>query len=303
MKRWNGWGNTATIYPLADSARKYLIGIVGEGRSIKDAEKTDVMNSIPPGRLPDHSLINTSSEERLMHSRGQSLPDWVSMRHGISQVFTDGVAYPDNEQQVVELLRLAEKQHFSIIPFGGGSSVLGHVNPMGEVPSLTLDMGRMDRILYLDKISRTAKIQAGAAGPAIEADLNTSGYTLGHFPQSFEYSTLGGWVATRSVGQQSYRYGRIDEMLLGCEVETPAGTLTLPAIPASAAGPDLRHSILGSEGRPGSDHPRHRTCPPAARGGAFLFCLFPGLAKRRRCCQGNSSEQAGCIHAAPGRQR
>lgn len=252
MKRWNGWGSTETDYPLADSARKFLAGVVGEGQQIPDASFQEVLSSVPPGgRLPPHPLINAAPEERLTHSRGQSLPDWLDLRHGQVSHFTDGVAYPEDRQQVAELIRYARKERISLISYGGGSSVLGHINPEGDRPALTMDLGRMNRLLELDDTGHSAKIEAGAAGPHIEAELGKRGYTLGHFPQSFEYSTLGGWIATRSVGQQSYRYGRVDEMLLGCEMETTSGAFDLPPIPASAAGQDLRQVVLGSEGRLG----------------------------------------------------
>jgi alkyldihydroxyacetonephosphate synthase len=251
LKRWNGWGNSEKTYPLAESAAKYLSNIVGDGQIIADAGLEDVNRKVPPSRLPHHVLINESAEERVTHSRGQSLPDWVALRHGRIPVFTDGVAYPEDREQVTDLLQMARRHHFVVIPYGGGSSVIGHINPIGGQPVLTLDMGRMNRLMDVDQVSRTARFEAGASGPQIEAELNKQGYTLGHFPQSFEYSTLGGWVATRSVGQQSYRYGRIDEMLLGCEMQTPHGPFDLPAIPASAAGPDLRQVVLGSEGRLG----------------------------------------------------
>lgn len=251
MKRWNGWGNTATTYPLAESARVYLITMVGEGRIIPDAPYEEVLKGVPTSKIHDHLLVKTSAEERLMHACGQSLPDWVALRHGTIPVFPAGVAYPENRGQVSDLLVYAKKQRLSVIPYGGGSSVLSHINPLNGWPVLTMDLTRMNRIQELDEVSRTATIEAGAAGPHIEAELNQQGYTLGHFPQSFEYSTLGGWIATRSVGQQSYRYGRIDEMLIGCEMETPRGVYDIPAIPASAAGPDLRHMVLGSEGRMG----------------------------------------------------
>jgi alkyldihydroxyacetonephosphate synthase len=114
-----------------------------------------------------------------------------------------------------------------------------------------MDMGRMDKLLDLDKVSHLATIQAGANGPQIEEQLKNLRYTLGHFPQSFELSTLGGWIATRSSGQQSYHYGRIENLFAGGTLETPQGTLELPPLPASAAGPDIRQMILGSEGRMG----------------------------------------------------
>jgi len=130
--------------------------------------------------------------------------------------------------------------------------VVGHINPLpGDAPVLTLDMSRLNRLLDWDETSHLATFEAGASGPEIEKQLNTHGCTLGHFPQSFELSTLGGWVVTRSSGQQSYHYGRIENLFAGGHVETPIGALDLPVHPASAAGPDLKQGLLGSEGRLG----------------------------------------------------
>ena len=137
-----------------------------------------------------------------------------------------------------------------VIPYGGGTSVAGHVTP-GESarPILTLALSRMDTLLDLDATSQIATFGPGTKGPDVEAQLKPHGFVLGHYPQSFELSTIGGWVATRSSGQQSWRYGRIEQMFAGCTLETFEGTLDIPTIPASSAGPDLREVIMGSEGR------------------------------------------------------
>jgi alkyldihydroxyacetonephosphate synthase len=128
--------------------------------------------------------------------------------------------------------------------------VAGHINPQaGERPVLTLSLERMSRLLELDEESQIATFGPGASGPQVESQLRARGYTLGHFPQSWELSTLGGWVASRSSGQQSLRYGRIEQLFAGGTLETFAGSMELPTFPASAAGPDLRELVLGSEGR------------------------------------------------------
>jgi alkyldihydroxyacetonephosphate synthase len=153
---------------------------------------------------------------------------------------------------VSELLRYAADNGISVIPYGGGTSVAGHINPEpGERAVLTIDMGRMNELIHLDKDSQLATFGAGTPGPLIEAQLQREGYTLGHYPQSWELSTIGGWVASRSSGQQSLRYGRIEQLFAGGSVETPVGRLEIPTIPASSAGPDIREMILGSEGRMG----------------------------------------------------
>jgi alkyldihydroxyacetonephosphate synthase len=252
MKRWNGWGNTATTYPVPESALAYLRGLLGELSAWPDASQDDILPGVPPSRLPAHPLVDTAAPTRLLHARGQSLPDWVALRSGRIPAFPDGVACPTSEDQVPDLLAFARRAGASVIPYGGGSSVVGHINPItSDLPVLTVDMSRLDKLLELDETSRVATFEAGVTGPALESQLAQRGYTLGHYPQSHECSTLGGWIAARSSGQQSYYYGRIENLFAGGRVETPAGRLELPHFPASAAGPDVREMVLGSEGRAG----------------------------------------------------
>jgi len=252
MKRWRGWGDDATTYPLPIEALPYLIEHVGQPSPRKDITREELLKKVPRSHLKPSGLIKTDPFERLIHARGQSLADWVAMYSGKIEAYPDGVAYPESEADVRELIKTARQKGFRLIPYGGGSSVLGHVNAhKKDGPVVTVDMTRMSRLVSLDETSRTAVIECGAAGPAIEAILNKRGYRLGHFPQSFEFSTLGGWIATRSTGQQSYYYGRIEPLFLGGHLESPAGSLDLPVFPASAAGPDIKQILLGSEGRMG----------------------------------------------------
>lgn len=252
MRRWNGWGEETTTFPLSHDAHRYLVEKIGEGRALPDANLDEVLKKVSESRLPDHPLVSKGPEERVRHARGQSLPDWLALRSGNLGALPDGVAYPITKEDVKALIQYAKETGAVIIPYGGGTSVVGHVTPeRSEKPVLTMDMGRMNRLISLDKESQIATFGAGAAGPDVESQLRARGYTLGHFPQSFEYSTLGGWIATRSSGQQSLRYGRIEQLFAGGQVETPVGTLQIPTFPASAAGPDLREVTLGSEGRLG----------------------------------------------------
>lgn len=252
MKRWNGWGNTATIYPLPASGRVYLQDHLGEFSGLPDALLEDILPTVPASRLPAHKLVRMDARERLFHSRGQSLPDWVALRSGCIPAFPDGVTYPRTEEDVVDVLAYARRIGAHVIPYGGGTSVVGHINPIkGDAPVLSVDMSAMDHLLSLDEVSRVAVFESGVTGPALEAELAGRGYTLGHFPQSHEYSTLGGWIAARSSGQQSYYYGRIESLFAGGRLETPLGRLDLPHFPASAAGPDVKEMVLGSEGRIG----------------------------------------------------
>jgi alkyldihydroxyacetonephosphate synthase len=250
MRRWNGWGYSHIDYPLPDRSFSFLQGRVGPGSSPHDADLDEVLAAVPASRLPDHDLISKESLERLRHARGQSLPDWIALRSGQIPHFPDGVASPLRDEHVQDLLRFAAKQKIKLIPYGGGTSVVGHITAQADDrPILTVDMRRLNQLRHLDSFNLLATFGAGVQGPDLEAQLRAQGYTLGHFPQSFELSTLGGWIATRSSGQQSLGYGRIEQLFAGGILESPAGSLTLPPFPASAAGPDLRQVVLGSEGR------------------------------------------------------
>jgi len=252
MRRWNGWGDEHNDFPLKPSARQFLQDLVGAGKQLPDATLADVMAKVPASRLPQHPLIATDAETRVRHARGQSLPDWLAVRSGEIGVFPDGVAFPETTAQVRELLQFAKQHSVHVIPYGGGSSVVGHINPLaGAAPVLTISLANLNRLLQLDRMSQIATFGAGTPGPLVESQLKPMGFTLGHFPQSWELSTVGGWVASRSSGQQSLRYGRIEQLFAGGSVETTEGTLDIPTIPASSAGPDVREMLLGSEGRMG----------------------------------------------------
>lgn len=252
MRRWNGWGDDTTDYPAPAGASAFLEALVGPGTPPRDAKLADVVGEVPASRLLDHPLITKDPLQRLRHARGQSLPDWLALRSGRIEAIPDGVSYPLTEADVQELIDFVASTGTSLIPYGGGTSVVGHINPLpGDTPVLTVDMGRMNRLVRFDETSNLATFEAGIAGPDLEAQLRSRGYTLGHFPQSFEFSTLGGWIATRSSGQQSLCYGRIEDLFAGGRLQTPAGSVVLPPFPASAAGPDLRQLVLGSEGRLG----------------------------------------------------
>ncbi|HQE91466.1 MAG TPA: FAD-binding oxidoreductase [Anaerolineae bacterium] len=279
MRRWNGWGDDSFIYPLPEGAFTFLEQAVGPGVVTPDATLADVLAQVPPSRLPAHPLIHTEAEARLRHARGHSLPDWIALKSGTIGVFPDGVAYPTTDEEVRELLRYARAAGVCLIPYGGGTSVVGQINPLpGDTPILTVDMSRMCRLRAFDAIGQLATFEAGVAGPDLEAHLRAHGCTLGHYPQSFEYSTLGGWIAARSSGQQSLGYGRIEKLFAGGRIETPLGTWHIPAnVPASAAGPDLRECVLGSEGRLGlitTATVRVSPLPEREEFHAFFFSTF-----------------------------
>ncbi len=252
MIRYNGWGDTSVCLNVADQGASLLRELLGPGQPAEDCPLEKILEQVGPSRLPEHPLISTDAMDRFVRSHGQSLPDWIGMRNGTIENYPDGVAFPASDSDVEEIMEYAEKNDCMVMPYGGGTSVVGHLTtPKSDRPVLSLSMERMDRLISLDRYSSLATFGAGIRGGDLEAHLRASGYTLGHYPQSFEYSTLGGWVVTRSSGQQSMKYGRIDQLFAGGDLVTPRGTISLPPHPASGAGPDLRQVVLGSEGRMG----------------------------------------------------
>jgi alkyldihydroxyacetonephosphate synthase len=256
MRRWNGWGDDTIEFALNEDALGFLAERIGGGTAFPDAAFEQACAQIAPSRLavpePLHRLIDTTPAVRLRNALGQSLPDWLRLRYGVIDTAPDGVAYPESVQEVRDLLAYAKEHNVVLIPQGGGTSVAGHLTaPAGARAVLSVNLTRLRQLHNLDKTSQLATFGAGVLGPDLEAQLRAHGYTLGHFPQSFEYASLGGWIVTRSSGQQSLRYGRIEQLFKGGSMETPAGTLDIPTFPASAAGTDLREMVLGSEGRMG----------------------------------------------------
>lgn len=281
MRRWNGWGEESIAVKLSPDAIAYLAQRIGPGTAQVDAGFEQACAALLPGRLPAHHLLDADPAVRARHALGHSLPDWLHLRHGRLGNVPDAVAFPETSSQVRELLALAEHIDAIVIPYGGGTSMAGQLGIYDCVhaalrPVLSVDMSRLRSLVSLDREALLACFGAGITGPDLESQLRSHGYTLGHFPQSFEYSTLGGWIATRASGQQSLRYGRIEALFAGGRIETPAGTLDIPTVPASSAGLDLREMVLGSEGRLGivthasvriSRLPEHE---------AFHAIFFPG---------------------------
>lgn len=284
MRRWNGWGDDRITYPVPAGAIEKLAHWVGPGTPPDDVTLADVTAQVPPSRLPEHPLVDRERLGRVRHARGQSLSDWVALRSGRVETFPDGVAHPRNDEDVRTLINYAKETGALLIPYGGGTSVVGHVNPLpGDAPVLTVSLGHLSRLRRFDQESLLATFGAGVAGPELEAQLRAHGCTLGHFPQSFAYSTLGGWVATRSSGQQSLGYGRIDDLFVGGRLEAPAGSLALPAtFPASAAGPDLRRLVLGSEGRLGILTEATVRASPLPEAEEFRAIFFPDFESGRQ---------------------
>ncbi|MEE2776882.1 MAG: FAD-binding oxidoreductase [Acidobacteriota bacterium] len=215
-------------------------------------------------------LCTTEPWDRLVHSYGRSFPDQVRVYRREFPNPPDVVAYPKSEEQVGQFLDWADTAGAAAIPFGGGSSVCGGVEPAvgDDYPAtVSIDLARLDRVLEIDRTSRAARIQAGVRGPDLEAQLKPHGYTLRHFPQSFEHSTLGGWIATRSGGHFATLYTHIDDFVESTRTVTPAGIMESRRLPGSGAGPSPDRMMIGSEGTLGiiteawmrvQDRPVHR---------------------------------------------
>jgi alkyldihydroxyacetonephosphate synthase len=254
VRRWNGWiDDDAALPVVAPAALRLLEAEVGPGTPSRDATLGDVAEGLEPSRLEADPRWSTDPVDRVRHARGQSLPDWVALRSGRLGRAPDGIARPGTADDVQDLLSTACRGGLSLIPFGGGTSVVGGVtpDPDDERPVVTVATERLSGMQGLDETSGLATFGSGTLGPDVEASLAPHRLTLGHFPQSWERSTVGGWVAARSAGQQSLGFGRIEALFAGGRLEAPAGTVELPPLPASAAGPDLRELVLGSEGRLG----------------------------------------------------
>ncbi|MFI6433063.1 FAD-binding oxidoreductase [Rhodococcus oryzae] len=194
--------------------------------------------------------VRTDDATRLRHAGGKSTPDLLRRKDTEPQDAPDAVVLPGSHDEVLALLRYCAAESIAVVPFGGGTSVVGGVDPArgGFREVIALDLRRLDALLELDTVSGIATLQAGVTGPQAEQLLGTHGFSLGHFPQSFQFATIGGFAATRSSGQASAGYGRFDDMVQRIRVATPTGDLDLGRAPASAAGPDLRELFVGSEG-------------------------------------------------------
>jgi alkyldihydroxyacetonephosphate synthase len=293
---WNGWGDPARRPGLTEPVRAFLDRrfrglLVPPPPPVTLEEVQLAPSALSPEvreRIAAIATVSEDREARVAHARGKSYRDLVRIRSGDATGAPDAVVSVTRPAQVEELLQLCTQERIAVVPFGGGTSVVGGVEPLrgGFAALIALDLTGLDRLINLDIVSRTATLQPGLRGPQAEALLAARGYTLGHFPQSYELATIGGYAATRSAGQASTGYGRSDELVVGLTVATPSGTLRLGRAPRSAAGPDLRQLMLGSEGAFGviTDVTMAvRETPPYKRYEAWFFPSFSaGLEALRR---------------------
>ena len=258
--KWWGWGDPDHQASLPEPALAALRSELGaEDRRLTVPSLEEI--TLPEGalkkklrtRLADALGTHWVKDDRLTlvtHAAGKSYPDLLEMRSGSLTHVPDAVVYPGDAGEVRTVLQACADEGVAVVPFGGGTSVVGGVKPLrdGHEAVISLDLGRIAHVHGVDKRSLTAVLGAGLRGPAVESALASHGLTLGHYPQSWEYATVGGWVATRSAGQASTGYGAIDKVVSGLQCVTPGGDIALAPIPATAAGPGLRQLLVGSEG-------------------------------------------------------
>ncbi len=318
--KWWGWGQEDVFFshedkpelrPLFQDKLDLDVSTPGDTPAIA-FEDLDIAQPTLPAELKSaleaavgDEHVSTDPLDRVVHTRGKSVRDLVRQRRGDLPRMPDVVVRPADEAQVEAVMRAALDADAVIIPFGGGSSISGSVEaqPGERRPVLSLDMSRLDRVLGIDQSARLARVQAGVFGPELERQLNERGYTFGHFPDSFTHSTLGGWIATRSSGMQSDRYGDIADLTRGMRVVTPTGILHVRPVPSTSTGPSVREMVLGSEGRLGviteaTVHVRRRPAQRKILG--YLFPTWPdGLAAVRDIAASEAAPSVTRVSDAP----
>src|SRR5258705_9461219 len=260
MSLWYGWGDAADAMSLPPSVAGRLEQAFGvkpgsapvpsldrvrlPATTLDAAVRTQLVAAVGQANLRD------SDSDRIRHTRGKSTMDLLRLRAGEADDAPDAVVLPGSNDEVAAVLEICARNRVAVVPFGGGTSVVGGLAPARAsfAAVIALDLGRLDRLVSVDQVSRIAVLEPGLRGPKADELLAEHGLRLGHFPQSYEYASIGGFAATRSSGQFSAGYGRFDEMVVGLRAATPAGTLEAGRAPRSAAGPDLRQLLLGSEG-------------------------------------------------------
>ncbi len=298
--RWWGWGTDADAGALPAHALEMLRGELGIGGEVRGPVGLEDVELAEPAlseraldRLRGTAEVRTDREARILHAAGKGYPDLVRLRAGRPAGAPDAVVRPRAPGAVAGVLEACAAERVAVVPFGGGTSVVGGVAPLrgGFAAVVSLDLGGLDTLVAVDERSQTATARAGLGVRELEGALRARGLTLGHFPQSFEYVTVGGSVATRSAGQASTGYGRIDDQVLGLRCAAPAGELAPLVVPGTAAGPDLRELLVGSEGTLGvitEATLRVRRAPASARYEAWMLPSFAAGAEALR-----AMEQAG----------
>ncbi|XP_046959951.1 alkyldihydroxyacetonephosphate synthase [Vanessa cardui] len=302
LLKWYGWGYKDSTFKLSDgktffTGDRYPIS----GKSLPHArqwvkemfdidlteepKQLQLPTSFPSSRLPNNikeelekiSLLSTEGVDRLIRAHGQTLHDVYNLRKNSFPRIPDAVIWPTCHEEVEEIVRCASKHNFVIIPFGGGTSVSGAVTcpAKEERPIVVLDTSEMNSILWVDKDQLLANVQAGIVGQDLEREMRLRGFTVGHEPDSYEFSTLGGWVATRASGMKKNTYGNIEDLVVHTRAVTPLGVIEKSCrVPRLSCGPEWEHIVLGSEGCLGVVTEvtlKIRPLPPVVRYGSLVF--------------------------------
>ncbi len=266
--KWWGWGVEGVGFHHEDKPKfaPFVLDAVGldlhAATPVAEPAFADVPIAAPvlPAALREALVAAAGADAvieddlvRAIHTYGKSLRDLVRLRGNLVQRWVDVVVYPADEDAVLAVVRAAVEHDAVVIPFGGGSNIAGSLEPIPAEtrPVISLDTGRLREVISIDDDARLARIQAGALGPDLEEQLNAKGWTIGHFPDSFTHSSVGGWAATRSSGMQSDKYGDISQIIRGVRVARPGGILEIRPTPSASNGPSVREMIIGSEGRLG----------------------------------------------------
>jgi alkyldihydroxyacetonephosphate synthase len=265
--RWWGWGHEGVSFTHEDKpalgpflqraldldvTRVVSRPVAFDGLRVPEPSRSSALSAALEDAVGE-GYVSIDPLDRVIHARGKSLRDLVRHRRGDLGRLPDVVVRPADEEQVAAVVRAAVDADAVLIPFGGGTSISGSLEaPAQEQRTvISLDVSRLRRVLAVDAPSGLARVQVGAFGPDLERQLNALGWTLGHFPDSFTHSTLGGWIATRSSGMQSDRYGDMADLTRAVRVVTPSGLLVTRPVPHASTGPSVREMVLGSEGRLG----------------------------------------------------
>src|ERR1700729_3542770 len=302
--KWNAWGDPDEAKPLSEGIRSLLtqaLGVTGSPEAELEADQVQLRpsalttaNREELAAIGGAGYVRGDDRDRLLRAGGKSTLDLLRRKDSGPKDAPDAVLLPGSDEEVAEILRHCSQHGIAVVPFGGGTSVVGGLDPIrGEfAAAVSLDLRRFDQLLEFDEVSGEAEFGAGVTGPQAEQLLGEHGFSLGHFPQSFEFASIGGYAAPRSSGQDSAGYGRFDDMIRGLRAITPAGVLDLGRAPQSAAGPDLRELIIGSEGVFGvitRVRVRVHPAPQATRYEAWSFPDFTtGSAALRAVAQAGS---------------